>query len=487
MSNYGITGWSGGGRRPITNNLRAGQFRQMGVPRNASSNIFINNNFGCMGSYNGTYFDDCCGNNDDGLSKFEKWMMGIGIGGSLVSCILGAFGKGKSEGAGDTGETKTDEFAGLKELYKNEKYTFSKIDNDYCCNTGNGIIKAPSLKELNEKLMELKNKPTQQPATQTTQETPASTTTPAETETSHKLADFNWKNFDVTKLTDDKTSPLTMQAKNDTTVSGDHGSNVDAPKTITVSRNGKTYKFELIDDKSKISSEGHPMYKCTSNGKELSENQIQEYYLKPDGEFYQNDQTAGYGTALGRNLTSSTEGAGSSDETPTRTAKPAQSKPSSSAKPATAKPAAAKPASTTATQQATSSKPKMVATYNVTAKKGKYIVKKDSTGKYHYYSGANPNQELNEAYFQKQTGFKSGDDVVNAMKQQRADRADKAAHHTAGIKKEGRTVTITLDNGKTFTKRASGVRWNSGELNGLERELKEEIKNAGYANITYMN
>lgn len=32
-------------------------------------------------------------------------------------------------------------------------------------------------------------------------------------------------------------------------------------------------------------------------------------------------------------------------------------------------PAAAKPTSTTATQQAASSKPKMVATYNVTAKK----------------------------------------------------------------------------------------------------------------------
>lgn len=178
MSNYGITGWSGGGRRPITNNLRAGQFRQMGVPRNASSNIFINNNFGCMGSYNDAYFDGCCGNNDSGMSKFEKWMLGLGIGGGFLGCILGAFGKGKSEGAGDTGETtdkaKTDEFAGLKELYKNEKYTFSKVGNDYCCNTGDDIITAPTIEELNKKLMELKNKPTQQstttaPAQQTTQ------------------------------------------------------------------------------------------------------------------------------------------------------------------------------------------------------------------------------------------------------------------------------------------------------------------------------
>ena len=181
MGNYGITGWSGGGRRPITNNLRAGQFRQMGVPRNASSNIFINNNFGCMGSYNGAYFDGCC-NNDSGMSKFEKWMMGLGIGGGFLGCILGAFGKGKSEGAGDTGETKTDEFAGLKELYKNDKFTFSKVGNDYCCNTGNGIITAPSIEELNKKLMELKNKSTQEPATTTSaQQTTKAAETPTET------------------------------------------------------------------------------------------------------------------------------------------------------------------------------------------------------------------------------------------------------------------------------------------------------------------
>lgn len=180
MGNYGITGWSGGGRRPITNNLRAGQFRQMGVPRNVSSNIFINNNFGCAGSYNGTYFDGCCGYNDGGMSKFEKWMMGLGISGGLLGGILGAFGKGKSEGAGDTGETKTDEFAGLKELYKNEKYTFSKVGNDYCCNTGDDIITAPTIEELNQKLIELKNKSTQQP---TTTAPAQQTTQTAETQT----------------------------------------------------------------------------------------------------------------------------------------------------------------------------------------------------------------------------------------------------------------------------------------------------------------
>lgn len=199
MGNYGITGWSGGGRRPITNNLRAGQFRQMGVPRNVSSNIFINNNFGCMGSYNGTYFDGCCGYNDGGMSKFEKWMMGLGISGGLLGGILGAFGKGKSEGAGDTGETKTDEFAGLKELYKNEKYTFSKVGNDYCCNTGDDIITAPTIEELNQKLIDLKNKPTQQPTTTApTQQTTQAAETPEET-LPKLFDDDKMKGFKTTK------------------------------------------------------------------------------------------------------------------------------------------------------------------------------------------------------------------------------------------------------------------------------------------------
>lgn len=200
MGNYGITGWSGGGRRPITNNLRAGQFRQMGVPRNVSSNIFINNNFGCAGSYNGTYFDGCCGYNDGGMSKFEKWMMGLGISGGLLGGILGAFGKGKSEGAGDTSETKTDEFAGLKELYKNEKYTFSKVGNDYCCNTGDDIITAPTIEELNQKLIDLKNKPTQQPTTTApAQQTTQAAETPTET-TDEFLANYKGSNNEPVKV-----------------------------------------------------------------------------------------------------------------------------------------------------------------------------------------------------------------------------------------------------------------------------------------------
>ena len=174
MSNYDITGWAGG-RRPITNNLKAGQLRQMGVPRNASSNIFINNNLGCLGSYNGAYFDHCCYGNDSesSMSKFEKWMVGLGVGGGLMGCILGLFGRGKSEGAGDTSEAqpKTDEFAGLKELYKTDKYTFAKIGDKYICKMGDDEVEGSSIEELHDQI-----KAKRQEAQQSTTTTPTTPT-----------------------------------------------------------------------------------------------------------------------------------------------------------------------------------------------------------------------------------------------------------------------------------------------------------------------
>lgn len=174
MSNYDIIGWAGG-RRPITNNLKAGQLRQMGVPRNASSNIFINNNLGCLGSYNGAYFDDCCYRNDtdSSMSKFEKWMVGLGVGGGLMGCILGLFGRGKSEGAGDTSEAqpKTDEFAGLKELYKTDKYTFAKIGDKYICKMGDDEVEGNSIEDLHDKIKAKRQEAQQSTTTTPTQQT----------------------------------------------------------------------------------------------------------------------------------------------------------------------------------------------------------------------------------------------------------------------------------------------------------------------------
>ena len=73
MGLYNITGWSAGGRRPLTYNLKAGQFRGMGGvnvmpgPRNIV-NIY-NDGYGTYGS------DDC----GPKMPKWMQWMMGGGM------------------------------------------------------------------------------------------------------------------------------------------------------------------------------------------------------------------------------------------------------------------------------------------------------------------------------------------------------------------------------------------------------------------------
>ena len=45
MGQYGITGWSGGARVPLTYNLKAGQMRGMGRSYIFPNNTYVNNNF----------------------------------------------------------------------------------------------------------------------------------------------------------------------------------------------------------------------------------------------------------------------------------------------------------------------------------------------------------------------------------------------------------------------------------------------------------
>lgn len=102
MGIYDITGWSGGGRRPINYGLKAGQFRGMGrVNVFPSSTTIVNNNIiGGGGCYSNSYD---CGCNNGGSNKFMNWMLGIGVGSTLLGGILSMFGIGggqKTEGAG---------------------------------------------------------------------------------------------------------------------------------------------------------------------------------------------------------------------------------------------------------------------------------------------------------------------------------------------------------------------------------------------------
>lgn len=129
---YNITGWSGGGRRPLTYNLMPGQFRNTRVNVFPSQTI-INNN---IGNFGGCYDYGHCGC-DGGSStpKWMNWMMGIGFGTSLLGSILGMFGGGGGGGAAKA-DAPTDEFASLKTLYP--KNTFSKVGDTYVCVTKDG-------------------------------------------------------------------------------------------------------------------------------------------------------------------------------------------------------------------------------------------------------------------------------------------------------------------------------------------------------------
>ncbi len=126
MSVYNITGWSGGGRRPLTYNLRAGQFRNMG-----GCNVFgtptrtiINNNFGGGCGYG---YDCDCDHNDGEVPNFIKLLMGGGMVmnffGQIMSAIFPAKESKDAKGAdgkgGLTDAQKTD-LAAYKSTYSKE-------------------------------------------------------------------------------------------------------------------------------------------------------------------------------------------------------------------------------------------------------------------------------------------------------------------------------------------------------------------------------
>jgi hypothetical protein len=83
---YDITGWSGGGRRPITHNLRPGQFRGMGSVNvfGEPTRVVINNNVGDGRSY----FD--YGYEEPSMPTWMQWMMGGGMAMNFLGQIFQA-------------------------------------------------------------------------------------------------------------------------------------------------------------------------------------------------------------------------------------------------------------------------------------------------------------------------------------------------------------------------------------------------------------
>lgn len=179
MGIYDITGWSGGGRRPINYGLKAGQFRGMGrVNVFPSSTTIVNNNIIGGGCYSNSY--DCGCNGGGGSNKFMNWMLGIGLGSTLLGGILSMFGiggGGKAEGAGGKEEVKpevkqeeTKEPSKLDQarktldslgMTKDNGYTVS-VDEDgkitYHYNKDGIDVEADNITDLIDKINKAKNK-----------------------------------------------------------------------------------------------------------------------------------------------------------------------------------------------------------------------------------------------------------------------------------------------------------------------------------------
>jgi len=153
MSVYNITGWSGGGRRPLTYNLRAGQFRNMG-----GCNVFgmptrtvINNNFGGCG-----YNYDCGCNSGSRVPSWMQWCMGGGMVMNFLGNMMSALFPGKeSTGTDGKGATLTEgqltDLALYKQLAKDNNCTILGPRSDgsyYFKPKGKAAIPLASLDEV---------------------------------------------------------------------------------------------------------------------------------------------------------------------------------------------------------------------------------------------------------------------------------------------------------------------------------------------------
>lgn len=301
----GITGWSAGGRRPLTYNLMPGQFRSSRVNIFPSQTI-INNNIGNFGTYG--YYDDCCCNGGGNKMGWAGWTMMFGMGLSFLgNMFTGLFGSGGADGAGSKSAPLSS--ADLSALKNDAKAYSAQLNKKIeVLSDGNLLCdgeKYANFDELLDVIKAEKTAPAAPAATAAqaapaTQASPASPATQATTEAPLKLADFNFdNNFKISGLEDTKMRPLKFSANATTTLSEERGKNIDAPKTITVNDGDKVYKFELVDSKEAL-FENQPKYRCVSNGVTLSENQIQEYILSNKGTYFQNNTTKGFGFALGK-------------------------------------------------------------------------------------------------------------------------------------------------------------------------------------------
>lgn len=187
MGQYGITGWSGGARVPLTYNLRAGQMRGMGRVNVFPNNTYVNNNF------YGSNYDYGCSCNSNSTPGWMNWMMGIGLGGSLLGGILGMFAKKDDSTEGAGGDKKTTEASkelskleqaqnaikGLGKEYSVKSDADGNITFEYTAKDGNRYS-GKTLGELNQAILDAANKPAKTEVKPENTEKPEKAETPEE-------------------------------------------------------------------------------------------------------------------------------------------------------------------------------------------------------------------------------------------------------------------------------------------------------------------
>lgn len=461
MAHYGITGWSGGARVPLTYNLRAGQMRGMGRVNVFPNNTYVNNN------YYGSNYDYGCNCNSNSTPGWMNWMMGIGLGGSLLGGILGMFAKKDDSADGAGGEKKTTEASkelskleqaqnaikGLGKEYSVKSDADGNITFEFKTKDGH-VYSGKTLGELNQAVYDAINKPA------TTEVKPENTENSEKAETPEE----ELEDGDFTSAIDEKLG-TSSQIKGKVSINPNTREvNIeDTTNTYTYAKGSRTIEYK---------GKQYTVYSLkgatnSKTGKAVPTTE-QEYILI-NGQLVQPKdckELKGLGT-----------GSTPPDETPTvkgaKTSK-ATSKKSNSAKADTVKPE---------TKKAETFK----ASYTVSMRSGnKCTLKIDQSGKYRYFDKSG--KEISEAEFQKQTG-KTGKATMDKINnQQRTKNPDKTAYTANLTISAGKYPTATFrdKNGQvhTFTGKSSGVSFSAGTRQKAQIEnLRQQIKAAGFTNV----
>lgn len=337
---YNITGWSNGGRRPLSYNLMPGQFRNTRV--NVFSNpTIINNNIGGFGGcYD--YYDDCCCGGSNKMSWMDWTMMGgmllNGLG-NMFACFWGGGGGDAEKAKADTPDDKTlkTQAKELAEVYGVDKKNVSVIDGTIRVNINGQVIKCEDLEELEEALNggnndagaatgltdDIKNylrelgitidngkfkfgdqeydtwtaaaQAARTPATTVVNPTADEATAPTGLGTDWNGKEFTTGKFNIQSIIDKATGgDITIDTNNYNTTFGAVATGTGIPETITLTDkndSNKKYVFKLVTNYKYYldgNNNGNIRYACieTPTGA-LEADQQQQFNLKPDGTFTQ--------------------------------------------------------------------------------------------------------------------------------------------------------------------------------------------------------